>query len=157
MCIISCILGHLSWSDGSCLVNFNLDVDLECNLERILKGLLHWQWIAGGAGFFVGMYLGDGGSGRFYMLIQHGGHSPAASLGDAPMNLRDRALRNSGRVPLSLQKNAKGGEQGAQLACGSNKCPLPSNAFSCEPRGSQLPPSRRHAPGGSSTLGVGGS
>ena len=149
MCIISCILGRLSWSDGSWPVDFSLDVDLECNLERILKGLLHWQWIAGGAGFFVGMYLGDGGSGRFYMLIQHGGHSPAASLGDAPMNLRDRALK--------MQKNAKGGEQGAQLACGSNKCPLPYNAFSCEPRGSQLPPSRRHAPGGSSTLGVGGS
>ena len=45
MCIISCILGRLSWSDGSWPVDFSLDVDLECNLERILKGLLHWQWI----------------------------------------------------------------------------------------------------------------
>ena len=72
--------------------------------------------------------------------------------GDAPVPLRSRTLRNSGRVPLSLQKNAKGGEQGAQLACGSNKCPLPSNAFSCEPRGSQLPPSRRPAPGGVPSL-----
>ena len=81
---------------------------------------------------------------------------PAASRGRAgtpPV----RALRNSGRVPLSLQKNAKGGEQEAQLACGSNKCPLPSNAFSCEPRGNQLPPSRRPAPGGVPALGVGGS
>lgn len=57
VCIISCILGHLSWSDGSWPVDFSLDVDLECNLERILKGLLHWQWIAGAAGFFVAMYM----------------------------------------------------------------------------------------------------
>ena len=35
-----------------------------------------------------------------------------------------------GAVPLSSRKNAKGGEQGTQLACGSNKCPLFSNAFS---------------------------
>lgn len=33
-------------------------------------------------------------------------------------------------VPLSSRKNAKGGEQGTQLACGLNKCPLFSNAFS---------------------------
>ena len=29
-----------------------------------------------------------------------------------------------GAVPLSTRKNAKGGEQGTQLACGSNKCPV---------------------------------
>lgn len=44
-----------------------------------------------------------------------------------------------GAVPLSSRKNAKGGEQGTQLACGSNKCPLPSNAFSRKPRGSHAP------------------
>ena len=53
------------------------------------------------------------------------------------------ASRDSGRVPLSPQKNAKGGERGTQLACGSNKCPLPSNTFSWGLRGSQLPPPRR--------------
>ena len=42
-----------------------------------------------------------------------------------------------GAVPLSTRKNAKSGEQGTQLACGSNKCPLSSNAFSRAPRGSQ--------------------
>ena len=68
------------------------------------------------------------------------------------MCLRAGALRDSGRVPLSLQKNAKGGEQETQLACGSNKCPLSSNAFSCEPRGSQLPAPRRPLPGGAPAL-----
>ena len=47
MSIISCILGRLSWSDGSWPVDFSLDVDLECNLERILKGLLHWPFFVG--------------------------------------------------------------------------------------------------------------
>ena len=51
-----------------------------------------------------------------------------------------------GAVPLSSRKNAKGGEQGTQLACGSNKCPLSSNAFSCEPRGSQAPCTKRPCP-----------
>ena len=51
--------------------------------------------------------------------------------------------RIPGRVPLSSQKNAKGGGQAAQLACGSDKCRLSSNAFSCELRGSQLPEIRR--------------
>ena len=44
------------------------------------------------------------------MLIHCCGRPPAASRGRAgtpPV----RALRNSGRVPLSLQKNAKGGGQ----------------------------------------------
>ena len=113
------------------------------------------MWIAGGAGFLLTMCPKEDVCGRFCKLGHCGGALACGIAGDAPMSLRDRALRNSGRVPLSLQKNAKGGEQGAQLACGSNKCPLPSNAFSCEPRGSHLPPSRRPAPGGSSTLGVG--
>ena len=34
----------------------------------------------------------------------------------APVSLRARGRRGSGAVPLSLQKNAKGGEQSAQLA-----------------------------------------
>lgn len=38
-------------------------------------------------------------------------------------------------VPLSLRKNAKGGEKSAQLAFGSNKCRLSPNAFSRELRG----------------------
>lgn len=52
----------------------------------------------------------------------------------------------SGAVPLSSRKNAKGGEQGTQLACGSNKCPLSSNAFSREPRGSHAPEIRHPGP-----------
>ena len=39
-------------------------------------------------------------------------------------------------VPLCLQKNAKGGENGTQLAS-LRQGPISSNAFSCEPRGSQ--------------------
>ena len=34
----------------------------------------------------------------------------------APVSLRARGRRGSGAVPLSLQKNAKGGEQSAQFA-----------------------------------------
>ena len=51
-----------------------------------------------------------------------------------------------GAVPLSSRKNAKGGEQGTQLACGSNKCPLFSNAFSRKPRGSHAPEIRHPGP-----------
>ena len=58
-------------------------------------------------------------------------------------------------VPLSSRKNAKGGEQGTQLACGSNKCPLSSNAFSRAPRGSQPPKSGASVPEASSTLCTG--
>ena len=63
--------------------------------------------------------------------------------GYAPPRLRPWPLGDLGRVPLSSWKNAKGGEQVTQLACGSNKCHLSSNAFSHELRGSQLPKSRR--------------
>lgn len=35
--------------------------------------------------------------------------------------VRLRVLGISGAVPLSLQKNSKGGEKVTQLACGSNK------------------------------------
>ncbi len=51
-----------------------------------------------------------------------------------------------GAVPLSTRKNAKGGEQGTQLACGSNKCPLSSNAFSRKLRGSHAPEIRHPCP-----------
>ena len=51
-----------------------------------------------------------------------------------------------GAVPLSTRKNAKSGEQGTQLACGSNKCPLSSNAFSRKPRGSHAPEIRHPGP-----------
>ena len=60
-----------------------------------------------------------------------------------------------GAVPLSTRKNAKSGEQGTQLACGSNKCPLSSNAFSRAPRGSQPPKSGASVPEASSTLCTG--
>jgi len=58
-------------------------------------------------------------------------------------------------VPLSSRKNAKGGEQGTQLACGSNKCPLSSNAFSRAPRGSQPPKSGATVPEASPPLCTG--
>lgn len=60
-----------------------------------------------------------------------------------------------GAVPLSSRKNAKGGEQGTQLACGSNKCPLSSNAFSRAPRGSQPPKSGATVPEASPPLCTG--
>ena len=56
-----------------------------------------------------------------------------------PVCLQSQTPGISQAVPLSSRKNAKGGEQGTQLACGSNKCPLPSNAFSRKPRGSHAP------------------
>ena len=124
MCIISCILGRLSWSDGSWPVDFSLDVDLECNLERILKGLLHWQWIAGAAGpFLLAIEPGEDVGGRFCMLIH--------CCGDAPVSLRERALRNSGRVPLSLQENAKGGGQDCSSGSLIVKCNAPGWDVRC--------------------------
>lgn len=60
-----------------------------------------------------------------------------------------------GAVPLSTRKNAKSGEQGTQLACGSNKCPLSSNAFSRAPRGSQPPKSGATVPEASPPLCTG--
>ena len=51
--------------------------------------------------------------------------------GDAPVSLRERALRNSGRVPLSLQENAKGGGQDCssgslnrQMQCAGMGCTM---------------------------------
>ena len=73
MCIISCILGRLSWSDGSWPVDFSLDVDLECNLERILKGLLHWQIECWWGRLFCSYVYGRICEGRFCGLIHCGG------------------------------------------------------------------------------------
>ena len=53
-----------------------------------------------------------------------------------PVCLQSQTLGISRAVPLSSRKNAKGGGQSAQLACGSNKCRLATNAFSRELRGS---------------------
>ena len=52
----------------------------------------------------------------------------------APVSLRARGRRGSGAVPLSLQKNAKGGEQSAQLADAqtSAACPLTHSPASQE-------------------------
>lgn len=57
-----------------------------------------------------------------------------------------RVLGISGAVPLSLQKNAKGGEKVTQLACGSNKCHFSSNEFSCALRGNHAPEIRHPDP-----------
>ena len=63
-----------------------------------------------------------------------------------PVCLQSQTPGISQAVPLSLRKNAKGGGQSAQLAFGSDKCRLSSNAFSCEPRGSQAPCTKRPCP-----------
>ena len=58
-------------------------------------------------------------------------------------------------VPLSSRKNAKGGEQGTQLACGSNKCPLFSNAFSRVAKRKPCPWNQASASGGGPALRMG--
>ena len=52
-----------------------------------------------------------------------------------PVCLQSQTPGISQAVPLSLRKNAKGGGQSAQLAFGSDKCRLSTNAFSHELRG----------------------
>ena len=68
------------------------------------------------------------------------------AAGYALVWVRLRVLGISGAVPLSLQKNAKGGEKVTQRACGSNKCHFSSNAFSCALRGSHAPEIRHPNP-----------
>ena len=51
-----------------------------------------------------------------------------------PVCLQSQTPGISQAVPLSLRKNAKGGGQPAQLAFGSDKCRLSTNAFSHELR-----------------------
>ena len=52
-----------------------------------------------------------------------------------PVCLQSQTPGISQAVPLSSRKNAKGGGQSAQLAFGSYKCRLSTNAFSHELRG----------------------
>lgn len=52
-----------------------------------------------------------------------------------PVCLQSQTPGISQAVPLSLRKNAKGGDQTAQLVFGSDKCRLSTNAFSHELRG----------------------
>lgn len=52
-----------------------------------------------------------------------------------PVCLQSQTPGISQAIPLSLRKNAKGGGQSAQLAFGSDKCRLSTNAFSHELRG----------------------
>ena len=70
----------------------------------------------------------------------------SAWLRAGPVSFRSGVQGDRGKVPLGLQETAKGGEQGTQLACGSNKCPLFSNAFSREPRGSHASGIRHPCP-----------
>ena len=63
-----------------------------------------------------------------------------------PVCLQSQTPGISQAVPLSSRKNAKGGGQSAQLAFGSDKCRLSTNAFSREPRGSHAPGIRHPCP-----------
>lgn len=105
------------------LVNFNLDVDLRCNLNSILKALLHWHVDCWRGRAFCSYVYGRICEGRFCGLIH--------CCGDAPVPLRSRALRNSGRVPLSLQKNAKGGGQDYSSGSLIVKCNAPGWDVRC--------------------------
>mgnify|MGYP007035530056 CR=1 FL=1 len=49
-------------------------------------------------------------------------------------------------ILLGLRETAKSIAAGPELAFGSDKCRLSSNAFSCEPRGSQAPCTKRPCP-----------
>ena len=55
-----------------------------------------------------------------------------------PVCLQSQTPGISQAVPLSLRKNAKGGGQSTQLAFGSDKCRLSTNAFSHERRGNHV-------------------
>ena len=100
MCIISYILGRLSWNDGSWPVDFSLDVDLECNLERILKGLLHWQIECWWGRLFCSYVYGRICEGSFCGLIH--------CCGDAPVPLRERRwVLAEARVILEAEQTCK--------------------------------------------------
>ena len=55
------------------LVNFNLDVDLRCNLNSILKALLHWHVDCWCGRAFCSYVYGRICEGRFCGLIHCGG------------------------------------------------------------------------------------
>ena len=76
------------------------------------------------------------GSRKAVLFFLGGGHG-SDDFGEStlPVCLQSQTPGISQAVPLSLRKNAKGGGQSAQLAFGSDKCRLSTNAFSHELRG----------------------
>ena len=74
---------------------------------------------------------------RKAVLFFLGGGGGSDDFGEStlPVCLQSQTPGISQAVPLSLRKNAKGGGQSAQLAFGSDKCRLSTNAFSHELRG----------------------
>ena len=74
---------------------------------------------------------------RKAVLFFWGGGGGSDDFGEStlPVCLQSQTPGISQAVPLSLRKNAKGGGQSAQLAFGSDKCRLSTNAFSHELRG----------------------
>ena len=88
------------------------------------------------------------------MLIHCCGRPPAASRGRAgtpPV----RALRNSGRVPLSPQKNAKDGEPRTQLAA-LRQVSAALQRILLQAKRKPAPGISRSNTGASPTLGTGG-
>ena len=71
---------------------------------------------------------------RTAVLFFGGGGDGSDEFGESTL-LHSQTPGISQAVPLSLRKNAKGGGQSAQLAFGSDKCRLSTNAFSHELRG----------------------
>ena len=70
------------------------------------------------------------------------------------MSLRAQARLDPGRVPLSLQKNAKDGEQGTQLADAQTSVPcLPTHFPASQEEASSRDPGAP-VPGDSSALGI---
>ena len=74
---------------------------------------------------------------RKAVLFFLGGGDGSDDFGEStlPVCLQSQTPGIAQAVPLSLRKNAKGGGQSAQLAFGSDKCRLSTNAFSHELRG----------------------
>ena len=73
----------------------------------------------------------------------------------APERLRAWTLRDSGRVPLSPQKNAKDGEQGTQLAA-LRQVSAALQRILLRAKRKPAPGIRRSMPGASPALCVGG-
>ena len=69
------------------------------------------------------------------------------------MSLRAQARLDSGRVPLSLQKNAKDGEQGTQLADAQTSVPCLPTHFPASQEEAFRDPGAP-VPGDSSALGI---
>ncbi|RHO95580.1 hypothetical protein DW020_08280 [Clostridium sp. AF37-5AT] len=73
----------------------------------------------------------------------------------APVRLRAWTLRDSGRFPLTPQKNAKGGEQRTQLAA-LRQVSTALQRILLRAKRKPAPGIRRSMPGASPTLGTGG-